>query len=55
MVTGHYTKAHKPLVPTSTPFLPTLPILLDELNRTRDLYGFIKRVWAAFDELTRQE
>jgi len=42
-------------VPISTPFLPTLPILVDELNRTRDLYNFIKQVWQAFDELTRQE
>jgi len=42
-------------VPTSTPFLPTLPILVDELNRTRDLYNFIKQVWEAFDELTKQE
>ena len=42
-------------VPTSTPFLPTLPILVDELNRTRDLYNFIKRVWEAFDELTKQK
>jgi len=42
-------------VPTSTPFLPTLPILVDELNRTRDLYNFIKQVWGAFDELTQQE
>ena len=48
-------KAHGPSVPTSTPFLPTLPILVDELNRTRDLYNFIKQVWAAFDELTTQE
>jgi len=44
-----------PSVPTSTPFLPTLPILVDELNRTRDLYNFIKQVWEAFDELTRQQ
>jgi len=42
-------------VPTSTPFLPTLPILVDELNRTRDLYNFIKQVWEAFDELTKQQ
>lgn len=42
-------------VPTSTPFLPTLPILVDELNRTRDLYNFIKHVWEAFDELTKQQ
>jgi len=42
-------------VPTSTPFLPTLPILVDELNRTRDLYNFIKQVWGAFYELTKQQ
>lgn len=50
-----YTVADAPPVPTSTPFLPTLPILVDELNRTRDLYNFIKQVWEAFDELTRQQ
>ncbi|KAI0960816.1 hypothetical protein AcW1_000081 [Taiwanofungus camphoratus] len=38
-------------VPTTTPFLPTLPILLDELNDTRDVYTFIKRIRQAFGEL----
>ncbi|KAI0352428.1 hypothetical protein OH77DRAFT_785133 [Trametes cingulata] len=38
-------------VPTTTPFLPTLPILLDELNESRDIYAFIRRVRAAFREL----
>jgi kinetochore protein Spc25 len=51
----HYAVAHVPTVPISTPFLPTLPILIDELNRTRDLYNFFKQVWEAFDELTKQE
>ncbi|KAI0631652.1 chromosome segregation protein Spc25-domain-containing protein [Trametes polyzona] len=38
-------------VPTTTPFLPTLPILLDELNESRDIYAFIRRVRNAFREL----
>jgi len=50
-----YTATDASSVPTSTPFLPTLPILVDELNRTRDLYNFIKQVWEAFDELTKQQ
>jgi len=50
-----HTVADTPSVPTSTPFLPTLPILVDELNRTRDLYNFIKQVWEAFYELTKQQ
>ena len=50
-----YTAADPSAVPTSTPFLPTLPILVDQLNRTRDLYNFIKQVWEAFDELTKQK
>ncbi|OCH94207.1 hypothetical protein OBBRIDRAFT_884963 [Obba rivulosa] len=35
-------------VPTTTPFLPMLPILLEELNSTRDFYTFIKHVRHAF-------
>ncbi|KAL7277356.1 hypothetical protein PYCCODRAFT_1369337 [Trametes coccinea BRFM310] len=38
-------------VPTTTPFLPNLPILLDELNESRDIYAFIRRVRAAFRDL----
>ncbi|KAI0671279.1 chromosome segregation protein Spc25-domain-containing protein [Trametes maxima] len=38
-------------VPTTTPFLPTLPILLDELNESRDIYAFVRRVRHAFHEL----
>lgn len=38
-------------VPTTSPFLPNLPILLDELNNTRDVYAFIKSVRQAFEEL----
>ena len=41
-------------VPTTTPFLPTLPILLDELNESRDVYAFIRHIRAAFQELTVQ-
>lgn len=36
------------IVPTTTPYLPTLPILLDELNETRDVYTFIKNARSAF-------
>ncbi|EMD41496.1 hypothetical protein CERSUDRAFT_146490, partial [Gelatoporia subvermispora B] len=35
-------------VPTTTPFLPVLPILLEELNATRDFYAFIRRARHAF-------
>ncbi|EJF58865.1 chromosome segregation protein Spc25-domain-containing protein [Dichomitus squalens] len=41
-------------VPTTTPFLPNLPILLDELNESRDIYAFIRRVREAFRELAVQ-
>lgn len=34
--------------------LPTLPILLDELNETRDVYAFIKQVRQAFEHLVTQ-
>ncbi|KII94458.1 hypothetical protein PLICRDRAFT_122327 [Plicaturopsis crispa FD-325 SS-3] len=36
---------------TSTPLLPTLPILLDALNESRDIYGFIKEARRAFSDL----
>ncbi|PCH33150.1 hypothetical protein WOLCODRAFT_159864 [Wolfiporia cocos MD-104 SS10] len=38
-------------VPTTTPFVPTLPIMIDELNVTRDIYTFIKAVRQVFKEL----
>ncbi|PIL28849.1 hypothetical protein GSI_08895 [Ganoderma sinense ZZ0214-1] len=41
-------------VPTTTPFLPNLPILLDELNESRDIYAFIRRVREAFRDLAVQ-
>ncbi|CAL1696858.1 unnamed protein product [Somion occarium] len=41
-------------VPTTSPFLPTLPILLDELNESRDIYSFIKQVRQAFEHLVTQ-
>ncbi|KAI0761551.1 chromosome segregation protein Spc25-domain-containing protein [Trametes elegans] len=41
-------------VPTTTPFLPTLPILLDELNESRDIYTFVRRIRDAFRELAVQ-
>lgn len=37
-------------VPESTPVLPTLPILVEEMNATRDFYGFLRRVREAFCE-----
>jgi kinetochore protein Spc25, fungi type len=40
-------------VPTSTPYLPTLPIMVDELNQSKDIYGFIKQVRNAFEELVQ--
>jgi len=36
------------IVLTSTPLLPTLPTLLDQLNESRDVYTFIKRVRQAY-------
>ncbi|KAI0272643.1 hypothetical protein BC834DRAFT_356548 [Gloeopeniophorella convolvens] len=36
---------------TSTPLLPTLPILLDQLNESRDVFTFIKQMRQAFAEL----
>ncbi|KZT68804.1 hypothetical protein DAEQUDRAFT_711278 [Daedalea quercina L-15889] len=38
-------------VPTTTPYLPTLPILVDELNETRDVYTFIKNVRNAYKDV----
>ncbi|EGN94052.1 hypothetical protein SERLA73DRAFT_188610 [Serpula lacrymans var. lacrymans S7.3] len=35
-------------VTTTTPLLPNLPILLDDLNKTRDIYQFIRSVRRAF-------
>ncbi|KZT24727.1 hypothetical protein NEOLEDRAFT_1134784 [Neolentinus lepideus HHB14362 ss-1] len=37
---------------TTTPLLPTLPILLDKLNETRDVYKFIARVRRAFRDMS---
>ena len=42
------------LVLTSTPLLPTLPIYVEELNESRDVYTFIKQVRRAFEELVQQ-
>ncbi|KZP08260.1 hypothetical protein FIBSPDRAFT_803198 [Athelia psychrophila] len=39
---------------TITPVLPTMPIFLEELNESRDFYGFIKAVRAGFEELASQ-
>lgn len=38
---------------TSTPPLPTLPILVDQLNDSRNVYGFIKSVRQAYVELLK--
>ena len=44
------------IVPESTPMLPTLPILVEEMNATRDFYGFLRRVREAFcEQLKRGE
>jgi len=39
---------------TSTPLLPTLPIYVEQLNESRDVYAFIKQVRRAFEELAQQ-
>lgn len=39
------------LVLTVTPVLPTMPIFLEELNESRDFYGFIKTVRKGFEDL----
>ncbi|KIM81701.1 hypothetical protein PILCRDRAFT_821044 [Piloderma croceum F 1598] len=39
---------------TSTPLLPTLPIYVEELNESRDVYAFIKKVRRAFEDLVLQ-
>jgi kinetochore protein Spc25 len=39
---------------TSTPLLPTLPIYVDKLNESRDVYAFIKEVRQAFRDLVLQ-
>ncbi|KDQ54998.1 hypothetical protein JAAARDRAFT_134528 [Jaapia argillacea MUCL 33604] len=36
---------------TSTPVLPTLPILIDQLNESRDVYAFVKNIRLAFADL----
>ncbi|EIN13269.1 hypothetical protein PUNSTDRAFT_78753 [Punctularia strigosozonata HHB-11173 SS5] len=36
---------------TSTPHLPSLPNLLDDLNESRDLFAFLKEVRLAFAEM----
>ncbi|KAI0691573.1 chromosome segregation protein Spc25-domain-containing protein [Earliella scabrosa] len=41
-------------VPTTTPYLPILPILLDQLNASRDIYAFVRHVRLAFRELAVQ-
>ncbi|KIK91831.1 hypothetical protein PAXRUDRAFT_830490 [Paxillus rubicundulus Ve08.2h10] len=38
---------------TTTPPLPSLPILLNDLNETRDIYHFIKLTRSAFSDLLR--
>jgi len=38
---------------TSTPVLPTLPSLVEELNDSGDIYGFVRRVRRAFEELVK--
>ncbi|THH10896.1 hypothetical protein EW145_g1029 [Phellinidium pouzarii] len=38
-------------VPLSTPPIPTIPLLVDQLNKTRDLFLFVKNVRAQFVEM----
>lgn len=38
---------------TSSPMIPTLPLLLAELNETREFFRFIKKVRRAFVELAK--
>lgn len=42
------------VVLTSTPLLPTLPIYIEQLNESRDVYAFIKQVRRAFEDLAMQ-
>jgi hypothetical protein len=42
-----YENSHIPVLTTSPP-LPSLSILVETLNNTRDIYGFIKQVRAAY-------
>jgi kinetochore protein Spc25, fungi type len=42
---------HIGLVLTTTPLLPNLPILVDQLNESRDVYAFIRQVRSAFQDL----
>ncbi|KAJ3485718.1 hypothetical protein NLI96_g4766 [Meripilus lineatus] len=41
-------------VPTTSPVLPTLPIFLEELNESRDIFHFIKQARQAFEHLVTQ-
>ncbi|KAI5122527.1 hypothetical protein M0805_005254 [Coniferiporia weirii] len=38
-------------VPLTTPPIPTIPLLVDQLNKTRDLFFFIKSVRSQFAEM----
>ncbi|KAH8118138.1 chromosome segregation protein Spc25-domain-containing protein [Phellopilus nigrolimitatus] len=38
-------------VPLTTPPIPTIPLLVDQMNRSRDLFAFIKDVRAQFVEM----
>jgi kinetochore protein Spc25, fungi type len=38
-------------VPTVSPALPTLPILLDELNESRDIFAFFRAAEREFRAL----
>ncbi|EEB96432.1 hypothetical protein MPER_04439, partial [Moniliophthora perniciosa FA553] len=42
-------------VRTTSPPLPSLPALVEYLNTTGDVYGFIIRIRQAFDKLTNGE
>lgn len=39
---------------TSSPVLPSLPILIDELNTSKDIFQFIKRVRMGYQQLVQE-
>lgn len=38
-------------VPLSAPPIPMIPLLVDQLNKTRDLFAFIRAIRAEFQAL----
>jgi hypothetical protein len=55
-VTGfNNSKISPTLVPSSKPLLPSLPSLVETLNRERDFFAFLKHARMAFAEYARDE